>query len=481
MRKNSFLILLFLFIWVLFMLSTGCEKEEIPGLTTTSVSGVTQTSAISGGTIISDGGLPITLKGVCWSTETAPTIKDSFTSDSIVSDSGNFYSKLNGLTFNTTYYLRAYATNSTGTGYGNEISFKTSDVQVPILNTTLVKDISFTTATCGGNIISNCGSEILTCGICWSTDFYPDIDDCKTSDEKDKVSFINEITGLSSNTNYYVRAYASNKAGTGYGNNVSFVTLSAIPELTTSVVTLITKNSAQSGGKITLTGISEVTARGVCWSTEETPTISNYLTTDGSGSGSFTSTLTKLTPYTTYKIRAYATNSSGTAYGNEVSFTTSLSIGDYFQGGKVAYFFQPGDPGYDVNVLHGLIASPWDQSTGEEWDNGISYFIGSTGLVLGTGKTNTDSIVNTQGEGKYAAKICYDLELNGYNDWYLPSIDELRLLYINKSAIGGFAPNVYSSSSEMLKDGAWVIDFLGGTEGVGFKTWPWHVRGIRSF
>ncbi|MCX6253841.1 MAG: hypothetical protein NTV31_05115, partial [Bacteroidia bacterium] len=97
----------------------------------------------------------------------------------------------------------------------------------------------------------------------------------------------------------------------------------SLPELTTTAATATTSNSATMGGNVTSDGGAAVTARGVCWNTATGPTIANSKTTDGTGVGSFVSSLTGLTVGTTYYVRAYATNSAGTAYGNEVSFNTS--------------------------------------------------------------------------------------------------------------------------------------------------------------
>lgn len=113
-----------------------------------------------------------------------------------------------------------------------------------------------------------------------------------------------------------------------YGSQVSFTTSvqTQLPTLTTTAASAISTTSATSGGSISSDGGATVTARGVCWSTSQTPTTSNSKTTDGTETGSFTSSLTGLTPNTTYYVRSYATNSAGTAYGTQVSFTTS-SIG----------------------------------------------------------------------------------------------------------------------------------------------------------
>jgi len=136
-------------------------------------------------------------------------------------------------------------------------------------------------------------------------------------------AFTSYLTGLSPNTPYYVRAYATNSIGTAYGNQVTFTTLPVgAPTVTTDSVTNITQTTATSGGDVISDGGLTVTSRGVCWNTSQNPTTAGSHTTDGSGTGPFVSYLTGLTANTLYYVRAYAVNSMGTAYGNQVSFTT---------------------------------------------------------------------------------------------------------------------------------------------------------------
>ena len=134
------------------------------------------------------------------------------------------------------------------------------------------------------------------------------------------------MPSLNANTTYYVRSYAANGLGTAYGNQINFTTPNisgSLPTLTTVSASNVTNNSAVSGGNITSDGGSTVTQRGVSWSTNQNPTIADNITTNGSGSGSFTSSISGLNSNTTYYVRAYATNGVGTAYGNQINFTTT--------------------------------------------------------------------------------------------------------------------------------------------------------------
>jgi len=295
-----------------------------PTVTTSSASDIAETSATVGGNITADGGATVTERGVYYSTSASP--ETTGTKLQIGSGTGTFSTSLTGLSASTTYYIKAYATNSVGTAYGNELNFTTEQIIVsPTVTTNSASDITETSATVGGNVTDDGGATVTERGVYYSTSASPETTGTKLQIGSGTGTFSTSLTGLSAGTTYYIKAYATNSIGTSYGSEVTFTTLTT-PSLTTTAISAIKENSAQSGGNVTDDGGATVTARGVCWSTSQNPTITDDFTTDGSGTGSFTSSLTGLTQNTTYYVRAYATNSVGTAYGDEVNFTTEQTI-----------------------------------------------------------------------------------------------------------------------------------------------------------
>ena len=599
-----------------------------PLLSTDSVTAISFSSATCGGNVTNSGGSPVTARGLCWSTSSNPTTSDSHSSNS--RGTGAFASNINGLTKNTFYYVRSYATNSLGTAYGNEVSFSTltyaehyvgeifgggiifyidsanqygliaatndqstgapwgcyntligtstaigtgqanmmaivngcgqsgiaaricndlvlngysdwflpsleelnqlylqknlvggfgndyywsssehnsikawrrafscgyqnygtkeyltynvrairafsNDVNLPIITTAAATSITQTSATSGGDITSDGNTNILERGVCWSAFPDPKMAESKTNNGPGSGVFMSNLTNLLPNTFYYVWAYATNSVGITYGNEITFTTLGnpTIPTVTTASIILNTPTSAISGGNVLSNGGDTVNFRGVCWSINANPTISDSHTTDGNGTGVFVSNINGLTLNTIYYVRAYATNSLGTAYGNELSFTASYVIGQNYGGGIIFYIDGAGQ--------HGLIAATSDQP-GAPWGCQETSIPGSTPQGIGCGQANTTAIVTGCNEPGIAARICDDLILNGYSDWFLPSMDELNQMYLQKTIIGGFVDTYYWTSSDFIYfNNAWIQHFVNGGQDIYNKSITTNVRAVRAF
>jgi uncharacterized protein (TIGR02145 family) len=380
------------------------------GITTTNITSINGNFATSGGTILSDGGASITSRGVCWSTSPNPTIADSKTTDGM--GIGNYTSNITGLTESTTYFLRAYATNSAGTAYGDEFSFG-SGIYYPVYdlsgngyNTVIIgsqiwlkENLKTTTYNDGSSIdwpftnvqwlnntsgayayyldnqtfISTHGNlynwyAVNTNKLCptgfrvpSNTDWdiltnYMGGENVAAANLRNQTDFTplaggyrdvgGSYSGIysfaywwSSNSGSPTVAYSkkmdasdaliANAAEYGKGYSVRCMRTAQIPTVTTVPVTNITYTNAVSGGNIIDNGGIAIIEKGVCWSTLPNPTKADSNTSDGVGMGAYVSNLSLLNPNTTYYVRAYASNLAGTAYGNEISFTTGTLVTDF--------------------------------------------------------------------------------------------------------------------------------------------------------
>lgn len=213
------------------ILFIGCEEEVPPtapfSITTSTISQITTTTAVGGGNVLEDGGSAITEKGIVWGTQIQPTV--SLSTKTIEGQGpGAFTSKLSSLQLATLYYVRAYATNNVGTSYGEEVTFSTSANLASIAVNTK-SDITYTSASVQSNISADGGAAILTRGVVWGTQPNPTISlDTKTTDGAGTGSFTSALSGLSKATKYYLRAYATNSAGTAYSAETNFTTASLV-------------------------------------------------------------------------------------------------------------------------------------------------------------------------------------------------------------------------------------------------------------
>ena len=194
-----------------------------PSVSTTSVTDVSYTSATVGGNVTSDGGSTVTERGVVYSTSQNPMTSNAKKTSG--SGTGSFSVNLSDLSEGTTYYARAYAINSKGTSYGEQVSFTTTkESSVPSVLTSSASDVSYTSATVGGNVTSDGGSTVTERGVVYSTSQNPTTSNAKKTSGSGTGSFSVNLSGLSEGTTYYVRAYAINSKGTSYGEQANFTT-----------------------------------------------------------------------------------------------------------------------------------------------------------------------------------------------------------------------------------------------------------------
>ncbi len=221
--------------------SVRCIKDAVtaslPTLTTSSIISLSSTSASSGGNLTSDGGSVVTERGIVWSTTINPVIDGIgvFKSMSGASGTGSFTCSMDALIFGQTYYVRAYATNSVGTAYGNEVMCTISMPHSPVISTADITLITNNSATSGGNVVSD-GFPVMGRGICWSTSPSPTIYDSHTSDGTGIGAYLSSLTGLTAGTTYYVRAFViSDKSGYGINNPADAVDYGNVVSFTTSI------------------------------------------------------------------------------------------------------------------------------------------------------------------------------------------------------------------------------------------------------
>lgn len=341
-----------------------------------------------------------------------------------------------------------------------------------LVTTNPVTDISTVSATSGGSVTAPASTLIEARGVCYSQNPAPTLNDLYTTDGTGTGSFTSSLDNLTPATQYHVRAYASLKGGkTIYGNPVAFKTSGGAVSVVTAPVTEITKTSAVSGGSIEVESGTSIKARGLSYGISPEPTLAGTSTWAGSGAGTFSSFMGFLSENTKYYVRAYATDQDdSTYYGNQVVFTTlasSFSIGQQYGGGIIFYIDNTGQ--------HGLITDQYDVQNAP-WGCETTY-LGGTSAAFGTGQANSFAILAACAEENIAVRECDDLVREGYDDWYLPSLDEFSYLW-NTGVVNFWFGNQYQTSTEVNATQNWTY------AGAGYpasKFAPYMVRCIRTF
>lgn len=300
-------------------------SAQLPVVETGEVTKIAGTTADCQYNIPSDGGSPVTDRGLCWATDSLPTLTSAEGNTANGNGTGTFTETMTGLNPETDYYVRAWATNIVGTEYGNQQQFRTSDEStVPEVKTISVEKVTSSTAHVSGSITSDGGSEITEKGFCWGTESLPTVDNTSHVVGSGPEPFSMTIEELEANTHYYVRAFASNINGTEYGGQLDFDTPAetTLPVVHTNPVDYIRPTSAQVSGSISFDGGSEITEKGFCWGTSPEPTADNAFQVVGDGPEPFSLTIEGLKSEGHYYVRAFASNMNGISYGEDQEFDT---------------------------------------------------------------------------------------------------------------------------------------------------------------
>jgi hypothetical protein len=431
-----------------------------PTVSINEVTNVEYHTATIAAEVTSDGGASVTERGICYSTTENPTIE----SNKVVSGkgTGDYTANLTGLQDSTTYYVRAYAVNKKGTAYGEQVSFMTKGYKLPTITTANPTNVEYTSAIVGGNVSSDGGAEVTERGICYSTTENPTVETTKIISGKGTGSYTANLTGLQDSTTYYVRAYAINKKGIAYGEQVSFTTKRCkLPSITTTAPTNISYASVTVGGIVTSDGGAEVTERGVCFSPSGNPTIENSKILIGKGVGEYIVDLTNLSECTTYYIRAYAINKMGINYGQEISVTTLKAP---FENG-----YEYVDLGLSVKWATMNIGSSYPEEYGsyfafEKWSSELASWGGNWRVPTESNIMELQTNCNwewTMLNGVYGYKVTS--KVYGYKDQsiFLPAAGYFTIDFFDVSTDG-----YYWSSSRHPYDSSYACHFHFSSNGI---------------
>jgi uncharacterized protein (TIGR02145 family) len=377
-------------------LIVSCKKATLPSVTTGTVNRILQTSAYSGGQVTDDGNARVTARGVCWDLAIDPTVDKNKTSDS--TGVGLFTSYITGLSASTTYYLRAYATNSEGTAYGDAVLFTTDPVALPTLTTIGLKSVTLTTATGGGNISNEGGIPVTVRGVCWNTTGSPTIADSHTSDGNGAGIFASTLTDLTLNSTYYVCAYATNSLGTAYGSVVEFKQMEPVLDSDGNAYSIVTIGTQIWMGENLKTttfndgNVIPTETAGNLWASLTTPAYCWYDNDETSYKSSYGAI------YNWYAVNTGKLCPAGWHVPTDVEFTELITYlgGDKIAGGKLkeAGTSHWNSPNYAATNASGFAALPAGGRYNYYSEGGAFRDLGYYGYLWSSTSSNTSNALS---------------------------------------------------------------------------------------
>jgi len=409
-----------------------------PTVTTAEVVDIDWRTAKAGGEVTNDWDSEVTERGVCWSTSHNPEVSG----DHAVGGTGigNYTLSMTGLIAGTTYYVRAYAKNMAGVGYGEEKSFKTKDPEVPVVTTGEVINNSWTTIASGGNVISDGGADVTERGVCWGKDPHPEYTDNYVNGGTGLGSFSVELTNLSDLTKYYVRAYAINSAGVGYGEEKEIVmppigavnslfSVSADQQVYFSQGNLQYRNGVQYGWQFAAHQYDVIGGENSNIENNSSSSTSCWIDLFGWGTGgSLTAHFNGMVCYEPWSTSG--TDSDYYPWGSAINDLTGTC--------------RPADWGRNAINNGGYMMGLWRTLTHEEWE-----------FVFNVRQAST---VNGTSNARFAiAKVAYKSGIILFPDNYEHPSGVTQPMHINDNGSAGLNDNVYTASNWVLMEKAGAV------------------------
>lgn len=388
------------------------------------------------------------------------------------------------LSANTTYHYRIIANNAVDYSYGSDQTFTTPG-SAPTASAVAASFITISGATLNGLVNANGYSTVVTFEYGLTTSYGTIATAVQSPISGNYNANVNaNIAGLTENVTYHYRVKAVNALGTIYSSDMTFTTLGQPPTVSVSSAADISSGSATLRGVVNANYLNSV----VTFEYGLTTSYGNSITTtqspvSGSTNTNVSAGISGLTFSTIYHYRVKAVNSLGTVYSSDMQFTTlPINVGDYYAGGIIFYI--------DITGQHGLVCAPTDQSTGAAWGCDGVAISGADSSSVGWGNQNTLDIIAGCATPGIAARICNNLVLGGYDDWFLPSWQELVLMRSNiyQNGLGDFGEDqFYWSSTEYFNSSdslyyAIIVKFTWDEQNyISNKNNLRYVRAVRAF